>query len=82
MSVHRDTIKNILDSISVSLLRKLKTWVNSCRWLIREEEHEISPKISPPKINEPDLNSRLNEDDEASAQDVGGEILLVISCSF
>lgn len=50
--------------------------------LIREEKYKISPKTSPPKINEPDFNSRLEEDEEASEQDVGGEILQVISCRF
>lgn len=51
-------------------------------WLKREKKCKISPKTSPPKINEPDLNSRLKEDDEASEQDVGGEILQVISGRF
>lgn len=58
-----------------------ENWNELLLWLGKRKgknKKRFPPRISPLKINEPDLNSRLNEDDEASAK----EILLVISCSF
>lgn len=51
-------------------------------WLIREEKYKISQKTSPPKINEPDLNSRLKEDDEASSRMLEGKSCKSLAAGF